>query len=53
MTTTAMMKIFYSKPSYPFTLIFTREFTEGALVGLTHDDSIGFCSKFDAEEWVS
>ena len=38
---------------YPVTLAFTREFTKGTLVGMTHDDTIGFCSVFDAEEWVS
>lgn len=38
---------------YPFTLQFTREFTKGTLLGLTHDDSLGFCVELDAEEWVS
>lgn len=41
------------KSPYPFTLVFTREFTTGILVGLTHDDKCGFCTALDAEEWVS
>jgi hypothetical protein len=39
--------------TYPVTLRFTREFTRGTLVGLTHDDAIGFCRASDADEWVS
>jgi hypothetical protein len=42
-----------TKSPYPFTLVFTREFTKGTLVGLTHDDKCGFCSRLDAEEWVA
>jgi len=38
---------------YSHALVFTREFTSGSFVGMTHDDQIGFCSLFDAEEWVS
>lgn len=38
---------------YPFTLEFTREFTSGHLVGLTHDDEIGFCRASDGDEWIS
>jgi len=38
---------------YEFTLHFTREFTSGMLVGLTHDDKIGFCEASSAHEWVS
>lgn len=38
---------------YPVRLAFTREFTRGNLVGLTHEDSMGFCKALDAEEWVS
>ena len=32
---------------------FVREFTSGSLVGLTHEDTIGFCSEAAASEWVS
>jgi hypothetical protein len=39
--------------SYPFTLAFTREFTKGTLIGLTHEDVLGFCNALDAEEWVA
>jgi hypothetical protein len=34
-------------------LSFVREFTSGNLVGLTHEDTIGFCSEAAASEWVS
>jgi hypothetical protein len=35
------------------TLSFVREFTSGNLVGLTHEDQIGFCSEAASSEWVS
>lgn len=38
---------------YPVKLTFTREFTKGALKGIVHQDSMGFCKELDAEEWVS
>jgi hypothetical protein len=38
---------------YAFTLTFTREFTAGLLVGLTHADTIGFCRAADGDEWVA
>jgi len=38
---------------YPVKLKFTREFTKGALSGIKHEDSMGFCKELDAEEWVS
>ncbi len=50
---TALREIATKTTSYPFTLAFTREFTDGNLVGLTHDDTIGFCRASDADEWVS
>ena len=34
-------------------LSFVREFTAGNLIGLTHEDTIGFCSEAAALEWVS
>jgi hypothetical protein len=41
------------KSPYPFLLRFVREFTHGTvLVGTMHADSIGFCSREDAEGWV-
>jgi hypothetical protein len=49
----AALRDLQSTSSYQFKLSFTREFTSGTLVGLTHDDSIGFCTRLDAEEWVS
>jgi hypothetical protein len=41
------------KPGYPYQLTFTREFTKGSLMGLTHEDTVGFCTEADAEEWVA
>ena len=38
---------------YTHTLHFTRRFTSGTLVGLTHDDQLGFCNEADAHEWVA
>jgi hypothetical protein len=42
-----------SNHGYSHTLHFTREFTSGCLVGMTHEDEIGFCSSVDCDEWVS
>tara|TARA_R110000868_G_scaffold93573_5_gene258799 strand:+ start:262 stop:474 length:213 start_codon:yes stop_codon:yes gene_type:complete len=39
--------------SAPVVLTFTREFISGALVGLTHDDALGFCDMKSAEEYVA
>jgi hypothetical protein len=50
---TAIREIGTKSTAYPFTLDFTREFTAGTLVGLTHEDTIGFCHGSDADEWVS
>jgi hypothetical protein len=49
----AALRDMASKPSYPFTLSFTREFTRGTFAGSTHQDSLGFCRAADADEWVS
>ena len=49
----AVREIATKSTPYPFTLTFTREFTSGSLVGLTHDDHLGFCREADAHEWVS
>ena len=38
---------------YSHDLRFTRRFTSGTLVGMTHEDHIPFCSMLDAEEGVS
>ena len=51
--TKALREIATRTTPYAFTLHFTREFTRGNLVGLTHIDSIGFCRSADCDEWVS
>ena len=38
---------------YAHVLRFTRLFTSGTLTGMTHEDSIPFCTALDAEEWVA
>jgi hypothetical protein len=51
---TALRDIKYPTVRYGWiALAFTREFTSGTLAGLTHSDSIGFCSEAAAAEWVS
>lgn len=52
-TIKALREMGTGSTGYSHTLVFTREFTKGTLVGLTHEDSIGFCSATACNEWVS
>lgn len=38
--------------AYPVTLNFTRHFTSGTLVGIDHNDTLGFVSVDAARRWV-